>query len=151
LSGLTIALILEYLKRLIARWHSHRTVSQQLGDELMNNLRQVESSKRMLEDVVDTDEIEQQIKMGLLKVRLQHLTDDRYQHYLSTQKEAVYKVDKYQMLKMFYRTVTDMLPKMAERHGCREMIDLLGVAAQGGSYARHGEKTEIRLASVIAG
>jgi hypothetical protein len=101
LFGILSSIAMEYLKPYIAKRFLRKTVSAQVGAELVENLGEVEAAYRILEDAKNKSTDAR--RMANLNARMigSSRKFDRYDHYFAEEKSVLYEIDEQQTLAAF--------------------------------------------------
>jgi hypothetical protein len=108
LVGITSNIAMEVLKPYIAKRLLKASVDKQLGDELMENLSQIEAVNRLLKSVDLTNPDDRELALDVAGIIVSGVQRDRYDFYFSTQKALFYEMDATRALSAFYNAAENL-------------------------------------------
>ena len=145
LFGILSSLVGEYVKPAIAKHQLKKTVSTQLGAELMENLSAIESARRVLTGE-DFDRMEPKARADFaLRIALT-IKGDRFDYYFIQQKALVYQIDEDRSLAGFYLGFKEVLPAIEENRQGPSLSGDLRIFLNAGIHFGHKYVATHRLA-----
>lgn len=108
LVGIVSSILMEYLKPYIAKRLLKKTVTAQLGKELLKNLNHVDAGKRIVEGAEGRSKGDREFALKSCGVLARSVESDRYDFYFAGEKAVVYELDEDESLSTFFKVVRQL-------------------------------------------
>jgi hypothetical protein len=120
---------MEFAKPYISKSVSKRTVTVQIGAELVENMDSIEGAERLVADAADQPEARKRNTILIAVLLLKGLKSDRFDYYFENQKETVYEIQGAKKLISLYSITSTLMPQLLERNESQDMSKMIGIVA----------------------
>lgn len=138
LLGIVSNIAMEFVKPYIAKKVTAKAVSDQLIAEFTENMRTLDSARRVLENASDKSEVWQARAAAIANVMASSVNTDSFDFHLKEDRPLVYKIDEGRLLLSFYQSARSVAPATGQAPDYKSMSTLFALAiAMGSIFIQH--------------